>query len=125
MKKVFCLGIFLIISIASLLAISTSEWYTINPSTSTPTSPSINKSTVRIRNLQIIQPATTAQTITFYENATSSTTATAVNIIKVPAVAGIYTVFNNLNDTDNIDMPYFAVTTSTTTDPCQVSVLER
>ena len=113
------------IIIANVFAVATSEWYTINPSTSTPSSPSINKAVVRIRDMKIVQSGTTAQTLTFYVNATSSTTATAVNTVNVPAVAGVYSVFENLGDIDNVTMNYFAVKSSTSTDPAQVQVLVR
>lgn len=126
MKKIL-LGLILgLLIVASVIAKNYDTFYSIATSTQTATlgTPDINERQVRIKQI-IITNAGTAQDLTFYKNATSTTTATAVMKISVPASTPVYIPSNLVDDNDYLDIPYFAVRTSTSTNSANVLVLYK
>jgi hypothetical protein len=91
----------------------------------------INLSTVRVKNIIIHQTGTTEQTVTIYKNFTSTTAATAVATFVVPGTVGIYYPLGEFapntsaGNYDIINMPYFAIRTSTdvVANACKVVVI--
>ena len=80
----------------------------------------IKLATVRIKQIVVHQPTTTAQTVWVYDNWTSTTAATKVDTYYIPGTAGNYPLYGTgilstrANDNaDIINMPYFAIRTST------------
>ena len=75
---------------------------------------------VRLDEIVVHQPTTTAQTVWVYDNWTSTTAATKVDTYSIPGTAGNYPLYGTgilstrANDNaDIINMPYFAIRTST------------
>jgi hypothetical protein len=101
-------------------------FYSVATSTDTATlgTPDINKKNVRIKQI-IITNGGTAQDITFYKNATSTTTATAVMTINAPASTPVVFPSNLVDDNHYFDIPYFAVRTSTSTNKANVLVIYK
>jgi hypothetical protein len=133
-KLFFLIGILTLLGV-NAFAIQDSTLYTVIPSTysvvtSTVTgsiTPKINNSKVRVRALSII-PTATAQTITLYSNATSTSKITFLASWNIPASGtnAIYPICPSLlGDVDNFDCPYMEVLTSTTTNPATVTILYR
>lgn len=79
----------------------------------------INLSKVQVKNLIIHQTGTVEQTLTIYKTFTSTTAATEVATFAVPGTVGIYyplgqdSVSTTGGRNDIINLPYFAVRTST------------
>jgi prepilin-type N-terminal cleavage/methylation domain-containing protein len=79
----------------------------------------INLSKVQVKNIIIHQTGTTAQDLTIYKTFTSTTDAEAVATFAVPGTVGIYyplgqdSVSTTGGRNDVINLPYFAVRTST------------
>jgi len=88
----------------------------------------INLSHVKIKSITLTQTAAVAQNVTIYQNFNSTTTATAVYVYAVPGTIGTYEVFpfsrvsTVMTSADCIDIPYFAVRSSTSTSASSVIV---
>lgn len=95
------------------------------PVTETTLTPAINRPGVRIRGV-FITNGTTAQTITMYQNTTSTTTARAVCSWDVPGTAGFYYPFGygdiGENAAPSISYPAFRSSTNTASG-CKITVL--
>lgn len=95
--------------------------------TSTTTTAGINKASVRIKFIGINQPSTVAQTVTFYKNASTTTTATAVFTATIPGTVGAYYPIGTeaLGDITAPNLPYFSVKTSTDVTPVNVTIIYK
>ena len=88
----------------------------------------INLASVKIKSITLAQTAATAQNITIYKNYNSTATATAVYVYAVPGTVGTYVIYpfsgisTTLTSADTIDIPYFAVRSSTSTSASSVIV---
>lgn len=91
----------------------------------------INLARVKVKNIIINQNAAVEQTITIYDNYTSTTAATLIATWAIPGTVGIYyplgqdSVSTTGGRNDIINLPYFAVRTSTdvTTAASYITVL--
>jgi uncharacterized membrane protein len=90
----------------------------------------INLATVKIKSITVAQTAATAQNLTLYKNANSTATITAVAVYAVPGTVGTYVVYpfvnisTSLTAADAINIPYFAIrsSSSTSASSCIVNV---
>lgn len=92
----------------------------------------INKSSVKIKGLTIINPTAQAQTVSVYKNATSTTAVSLVASFPVPATADYFYPLGSsiwldsaLGTADYLNVPYFAVRTSTSSNPVTVIVIYK
>jgi hypothetical protein len=124
-KLIFLSLIFSILLITPIFALNLSDSYTVQPSTITPTiMPNISSSIVRIKQIMITTGATD-QTVTIYKNVYTGLTPSVVATIDIPANDVRYWPNTVLDDEQNFDIPYFAVKTSTTTNPANVNVIYK
>ena len=123
MKKL--IASFVIISISAVGAFAASSIYSAKVSTFSVTDAGvlsqINKSKVNVKQIVIMNPTSTAQTVSIYKNFTSTTAATKLMDIAIPASVGpFYPIGGNViqdtaaGDVDSIPMPYFAARTDGT-----------
>ncbi len=79
----------------------------------------INLSKVQVKNIILNQTGTAPQTVTIYKTFTSTTAAVLVATFAVPGTVGIYyplgqdSVSTTSGNNDVINLPYFAIRTST------------
>ena len=139
MKKLFNLVLIFVMLMAfgvpmAIAAATTNVLFTATVSTFAITDAAkltdINLAQVKIKSITIAQTAATAQNLTFYKNANSTTTITAVAVYAVPGTIGTYVVYpfnvsTTLSSVDTIDIPYFAVRSSseTTASSCKINVV--
>jgi len=88
--------------------------------------PHINLSSVKIKHISVTNTGGNAQTVTFYKNGSSTTTAAAVYVYQVPAAYQTYDVIEPISNafinSDLHDWPYFSAKSSTSTTPCTINV---
>jgi hypothetical protein len=86
----------------------------------------IAKPSVRIKQIQITNGAV-AQRVSIYSVPVDYSTTTASHImdIDVPASSTVYFPSTLANDEQNFDVPYFAVGTSTSTTPANINVIYK
>jgi hypothetical protein len=83
---------------------------------------------VYIKQIKVDNTTATAQTIYVYKNTNSTSTATLVTQISIPATIGNYNLFpmgmsNVFTNADLIDIPYFGIRGSTSTNPANITVI--
>lgn len=135
MKKFILAVISTILICPIMLMAATNNLYTVtlstNPSTTAPTAtgvltPHINLASVKVKRITVTNTGGNAQTITFYQNATSTTTYAPVYVYQVPAAYQTYEVIapisNVFLNADLVDIPYIGVKSSTSTTPCTLNV---
>ena len=131
MKKLL-IALFFVAGLASISHAGALNYYvacsTVAISTTTTTA-DINASHVYVKNI-LVNTQGTAQTITITKNVIAGTNGNStVMVFDVPAVAGWYYplgqqgLSTGVTSNDLIDIPYFTIRTSTSTNPCKVDVI--
>jgi hypothetical protein len=134
MRKLLFSLIVAVLAVSGAFAASPNYYYTVQPSTYPITESgtmAAQKSgdTIKVKQITIHQIGTTAQVITLYAHAASTTTVTEVIEYSVPGVVGDYTVSIPANGdagftTQNLlDAPNFCVRSTSSTNTPRVSLI--
>jgi hypothetical protein len=130
LRKLLFLATFALVAVGSASALTVCDLYTCQASTDVVTDTTtlraqINLPQVLVKQIAINNPGSAAQTVTIYKNAYSTTTCTAVGTWHIPAASGMTYPISTaaLSEDQNINVPYFAVRTSTTVTPVDVTIL--
>jgi hypothetical protein len=133
MRKFLLSTLLVILGAGSVFAASPLYQYTVQPTTCAITEAAtmavqVVGSTIKIKGISIHQTSTTAQVITIYKHAASTTTVTEVTEYSVPGAIGDYSVPLPGNGdsqfvSDNLpDAPNFCVRSSESTNTPRVTV---